>query len=89
MLVNPPTLRRSYKFLLRPTRRQAGLLTRMLENHRELYNAALEERREAWRRARVSISFYDQDRQLKEVRRLRPDLAVWAFASERGGDPPP
>jgi putative transposase len=55
----------------------------MLDDHRELYNAALEERREAWRRAEISISFYDQDAQLKDIRRERPEFARWACHSER------
>jgi hypothetical protein len=45
-------VRRAYKFLLRPTSKQAGLLEAALEDHRQLYNAALEERREAWRMQR-------------------------------------
>ncbi|MFD0855073.1 helix-turn-helix domain-containing protein, partial [Actinomadura adrarensis] len=35
-------VRRSFKFLLRPTARQAGALAACLEDHRQLYNAALE-----------------------------------------------
>lgn len=38
---------RSYKFLPRPTARQVGALTQMLTDHRSLYNAALQERRDA------------------------------------------
>lgn len=40
-------VRRSYKFLLRPTRQQEAALAECLEDTRQLYNAALEERREA------------------------------------------
>ena len=42
-------MRRSYKFLLRPTSQQVAALEACLEDTRQLYNAALEERREAWR----------------------------------------
>lgn len=70
------TLRRSYKFLLRPTCQQQGALTRMLDLHRELYNAALEERREAWKRARRSVGLHEQCRQLTEIRKLRPDIGA-------------
>ncbi len=38
-------LRRSYKFLLRPTARQSAALAACLEDTRQLYNAALEDRR--------------------------------------------
>ena len=37
-------VRRTYKFLLRPTRRQEAALSACLEGTRQLYNAALEER---------------------------------------------
>jgi hypothetical protein len=43
------SMRRSNKFLLRPTGRQAGSLAGCLEDHRQLYNGALKHRRSAWR----------------------------------------
>lgn len=76
-------MRRSYKFLLRPTSKQAAALESCLEGCRQLYNAALEERREAWRTGRHRITFYSQDAQLKEIRRTDPDYARWSFACER------
>lgn len=77
-------VRRSYKFLLRPTAKQAAALAQCLEDNRQLYNAALEERREAWRMGRHSISFYDQDAQLKDIRRDDPDgQGRWAFNCQR------
>ena len=45
-----------------------------LDLHRELYNAALEERRDSYRKARVSVSYYDQQNQLPEIKIERPDL---------------
>ncbi|WP_157904359.1 helix-turn-helix domain-containing protein, partial [Parafrankia soli] len=44
-------MRRAFRFLLRPTARQAAVLTAMLDDHRVLYNAALQERRDAYRSA--------------------------------------
>jgi putative transposase len=44
-------VRRSFKFLLRHTARQAAALAACLEDHRTLYNAALEHRRTAYARA--------------------------------------
>jgi putative transposase len=77
-------LRRSYKFLLRPTSKQAVALEVCLEDTRELYNAALEERREAWRMRRKSVSFYSQDAQLKDIRKADPErYGRWAFTCER------
>jgi putative transposase len=77
-------MRRSYKFLLRPTAHQRAALEACLEDTRQLYNAALEERREAWRMRKVSVNFYSQDAQLKEIRRADPDrYARWSFNCER------
>lgn len=63
-----PTVRRSYKFRLRPTSKQEAALGACLEDTRQLYNAALEERREAWRTGHHKVTFYSQDAQLKEIR---------------------
>lgn len=77
-------MRRAYKFLLRPTVKQMQALTDCLEAHRLLYNAALEERREAWRRCRVSVSYSDQSAQLKAIRREHPDeQRCWSFCSQQ------
>ena len=76
-------MRRSYKFLLRPTSKQAVALGACLNDHRELYNAALEERREAYKRVKVSIRYGDQSVQLKEVRAYDPDQARWSFSSQQ------
>ena len=81
---DPVQMRRSYKFLLRPTSKQADALAECLEDTRQLYNAALEERREAWRMRKVGLSFYSQDAQLKEIRRTDPErYGRWAFTCER------
>jgi len=58
----------TYVYRLRPTRAQHAALARMLEDQRRLYNAALQERREAWSRSRISIGFNDQTRSLTEIR---------------------
>jgi putative transposase len=66
-------VRRAFKFLAYPTRPQEGRAARLLADHCDLYNAALEERREAWRMRRVSISYGTQSAQLKDIRRADPD----------------
>ena len=77
-------MRRAYKFLLRPTSRQAAMLAAMLEDHRQLYNAALEERREAWRMRKANITFYSQAAQLKDVRAADPaGQGRWASHSQQ------
>ncbi|SLK00903.1 putative transposase [Arthrobacter sp. P2b] len=70
---------RSYKFRLYPTSKQEDLLRAMLDDHRLLYNAALQERREAWKRARTGISFATQSSQLKDVRADESDYARWSY----------
>jgi putative transposase len=65
-------VRRAYKFRAYPTRPQEGRAARLLADHCDLYNAALEERREAWRMQRVSISYGMQSSQLREIRRADP-----------------
>jgi putative transposase len=77
-------MRRSYKFLLRPTSRQVAALEACLEDHRQLYNAALEERREAWRMRKVSVLYNAQDLQLKFVRYGDPDgQGRWSYCSQQ------
>jgi putative transposase len=66
-------MRRAYKLRAYPTGAQEGRAVRLLRDHCDLYNAALQERREAWRMRRVSISYGDQSGQLKEIRAADPD----------------
>jgi putative transposase len=70
-------------FRLRPTARQHVALRQCLASHRELYNAALQERRDAWKMQGIGISYGDQSAQLKEIRDVRPDTAVWSFSSQQ------
>jgi putative transposase len=65
-------VRRAFKFRAYPTRPQEGRGALLLADHCDLYNAALEERREAWRMRRVSVSYGIQSAQLREVRRADP-----------------
>jgi putative transposase len=77
-------LRRSYKFLLRPTSKQVTALEACLEDTRQLYNAALEERRGAWRMGKRRITFYSQDAQLKDIRKDDPGgVGRWDFTCAR------
>jgi putative transposase len=56
-----------------PTRPQVGRAVRLLRDHCDLYNAALEERREAWRMGQTSVSYEMQSAQLRVIRRADPD----------------
>jgi putative transposase len=66
-------VRRAYKLRAYPTRPQEGRAVRLLADHCDLYNAALAERREAWRLRHRSVSYGDQSAQLKEIRAADPD----------------
>jgi putative transposase len=64
---------KSYKYRLYPTENQAKMLQWTLDRCRELYNAALEERREAWKMSRVSVTYNMQAAELPEIKELRPE----------------
>ncbi|MGZ6365809.1 MAG: helix-turn-helix domain-containing protein, partial [Ktedonobacteraceae bacterium] len=55
---------KAYKFRLSPTHKQRGTLEWTLRRCRELYNAALQERREAYQLCGVSVSYQMQADQL-------------------------
>lgn len=78
-------MRRSFKFRLRPTARQDALLVAMVGAHCDLYNAALQERRDAYRHSsRTSIRYGTQSAQLKDIRALDPDgQGRWGFSSQQ------
>jgi len=65
-------MRRAYKFLAYQTHPQAGRSGALLRDHCDLYDAALEERREAWRMRKAPVSYGTQSAQLKEIRRADP-----------------
>ena len=79
----PTSTRRAYKFLMRPTSKQSDALAACLEDHRQLYNAALEERHDAWKMRKAGISFYGQSAQLKDIRGTdREGQGRWSFTSQ-------
>ncbi|MEU4150049.1 transposase [Streptomyces sp. NPDC026659] len=76
---------RAYKFLLRPTARQAVALGEMLRDHCSLYNGALQERRDAYRHgSKTTVKYGDQSAQLKEIRTFDPECqGRWSFSSQQ------
>jgi putative transposase len=65
-------VRRAFKFRAYPTRPQEGRAVRLLRDHCDLYNAALEERRGAWRMRKISVGYCDQSAQLRDIRKADP-----------------
>lgn len=67
-------MRTTYKYRLYPPRETERKLFWTLTRCRELYNAALSERRDAYRYAGKSISYYDQQNDLPEIKHeIRPE----------------
>ena len=59
---------RTYVYRLHPTRAQHAQLQTILQDQRNLYNAALQERREAWSKSGISVKLNDQTKSLTEIR---------------------
>ena len=76
-------VRRACVFGLRPTTRQHIALAAGVEAHRELYNAALQERRDGWSQGKTRINYGDQSARLTEIRLARSDVAVWSLSSQQ------
>jgi putative transposase len=67
---------RVYRYRLYPTHAQDATLRETLYRLRELYNAALQHRRDAYRRQGVSVSAYAQMHELGAVREARPEYKI-------------
>ena len=74
-------MRRAFKFRLYPSANQARELGIVLETHRRLYNAALEQRKLAYETRGISLNYYAQSNQLKELRAADPFQARTNFSS--------
>lgn len=75
---------RTFQFRLRPNVSQTALLERTLTDNCETYNAALQERRDAWRMERKSVTYRDQQNEITE---LRKDSAFQWMACDIMRDP--
>src|SRR6476659_6962548 len=71
-----PTVRKTYKYKLNPTPTQERELRRVLGLCRWLYNTALEQRIIAWQRRHVSVSRFQQEAELKDIRASFPEYAA-------------
>src|SRR5436305_5170053 len=70
---NPKLRNKAYRFRIYPTKKQIGKMEWTLRRCKELYNAALEERREAYRMTGVSVSYGMQADQLPAIKQLREE----------------
>jgi len=76
-----PTL--SYKYRIEPNRTQSAALADMLADFCRLYNAGLEQRIDAYRRRRVSVTYNMQAGELKATRCAAPELTRWSYSAEQ------
>jgi len=67
------TVRKTFKYKLKPTLQQERAMAFVARRCRELYNAALHERKEAWQKCGVSVSEAMQSAQLPAVKEARPE----------------
>jgi putative transposase len=68
-----PTVRKTHRYKLQPTAEQQGAMAFVVRRCRELYNAGLQERRDAWQKRGVSITAASQSAQLPDIKELRPE----------------
>jgi len=68
------TTTRNYEFRLYPTSKQESVLIGWLGLHCEMYNAALQERRDAWRKNGIRVTYNDQQNQLPAIKLDRPEF---------------
>jgi putative transposase len=64
---------KTFKYKLQPTPNQERTMESVVRRSRELYNAALQERRDAWRMCRKSVTCALQSTQLPAIKAVRPE----------------
>jgi putative transposase len=65
-------VRKTFKYKLKPIPQQEQAMEFVLRRSRELYSAALQERRDAWQKCGVSVTVASQSAQLPAVKEERP-----------------
>ena len=63
-------MRKTFKYRLYPNQETTSKLYWTLDRCRELYNAALSERKDAYKYAGISVSYYDQQNDLPEIKNV-------------------
>lgn len=67
------TVHKTFNYKLKPTPDQEEAMAFVVRRCRELYNAALQERKEAWEKCGVNITVASQSAQLPGVKEARPE----------------
>jgi putative transposase len=76
-------VKRKVTYRLYPSRRQQNRMVETLRLHQKLYNAALEQRIDAYRRCGTSLNYNDQARELTQLRAEFPEYAALNAQSEQ------
>jgi putative transposase len=71
--MDTPPVRKTFKYKLKSTPEQASAMAFVLRRCRELYNAALQERRDAWQKCGVSLNVAGQSAELPGIKDVRPE----------------
>jgi putative transposase len=66
---------RAFKYKLRTNKKFVESAEKTLDICRELYNASIQERRDAYRLNGISLNYYSQTVQLPQIKQIRPELA--------------
>src|SRR5881394_3114463 len=66
----------TFQYRLLPTKSQHRALEAILEGQRQLYNAALEERIDAYRKTGIARTYFDQCKALSQWRQSDPEAAA-------------
>ena len=77
-------LSRKATFAFRPSRRREGSLLALLRACCEVYNAGLQERRDAWAASHAQVTVFDQFKQVTGLRGVRDDVLGWGIQPVRG-----
>ena len=72
------------RYRMRMERRHHRSLEEILESQRQLYNAALEERRDKYAKTGEGATYYTQCKALTECRRDLPEMAALPLSMQRG-----
>src|SRR5262245_10713096 len=67
------TVRKTYKYKLKPAPQQMQMLDRTLMLCRHVYNAAIGERQEAWRMRGRAVTYYQQKAELPGIKEAMPE----------------
>ena len=74
---------RKVTYRLYPSRTQLVALFETMRMHQQLYNACLEQRIDAYRKAGITLSYADQCKQLTDLRRECPEFATVNCSSQQ------